>query len=122
MFLLNQTTSYSIDTRFSYKNDDGTPIIVNLYALVKISIEPEIAADDMKYENEEAFCKSKKGRKVTFNVLGGITHRDFLDKKHYAPTGVRCNLQNLEQICRGLPPIRSINKGTKQKRGNKIII
>ena len=102
-FLLVETKRYNADGSYCYKNNDGDKVRVDSYALVRIMIEPEMGPDDMNYENISQFWNSKGGRRVSAEILGGITHNTFWNEKHYAPRRMWCTVKNLEKLCQGKP-------------------
>lgn len=111
-FLLIETYRYDENGNCAYLNDDGTEVRTDLYALVRVAIEPEINADDMDYRSINDFWASQGGRKVQYEILGGISHQEFWRIKHYAPAGMKCDLNNLTRICQGLEPEKG-NEGGK---------
>lgn len=99
-FLLIETNRYNDDGSYRYQNNDGENVRVDMYALVRIAIDPEMGPDDMGYENVSQFWNSRGGRIINATILGGINHTTFWNEKHYAPRGMMCNIQNLEKVCR----------------------
>ncbi len=123
-FLLIETYRYDESGNYSYLNDDGSTIVIDMYALVKVNIVPEISLDDMEYSSVADFWNSKGGRKVEYEVLGGITHKKFWEIKHFAPVGMKCNKNNLERICRGESPEMadgSVSKTESLQQNNYVI-
>lgn len=99
-FLLIETKRYNADGTYCYQNNDGENVRIDMYALVKVDISEEMGPDDMNYNNVSEFWNSKGGRRINTTVLGGIGHEAFWAGKHYAPRGMMCNKQNLENVCR----------------------
>lgn len=102
-FLLVEKKRYNDDGTYCYTNADNQPVQVDAYILVRVSIEPEITWLDMKYKNVEELKNPKPNctRIITAEILGGITHTDFWERKHFAPKGIPCNLNSLSEIARG---------------------
>ena len=98
-FLLIEAGRYNEDGSASYRNHDGSEIRTDLYALVKVDITPEITEEAMGFQNVREFWEA--GYTVRYEVLGGITHDDFWEHKHFAPAGIRCSVANLEAVCLG---------------------
>lgn len=99
-FLLIESKRYNEDGTYCYRNNDGGNVRVDMYALVRVDISEEMGPDDMEYTNIAEFWKSKGGRKINATILGGISHDAFWREKHFAPRGMFCNKQNLENVCR----------------------
>lgn len=114
-FLLVETKRYNEDGSYSYKNNDGEKVRVDSYALVQISIEEDMAEDDMEYKNISEFWNSKGGRKINATILGGIKHDSFWSKKHYAPKGMMCNVKNLQNVCQG----KAITMATEEQMNDE---
>lgn len=122
-FLLIETYRYNSDGTCSYDNDNGEPVMIDLYALVRVSIEPEISADDMRFPSIDAL-KNEKNTKINYTILGGITHDEFWRIKHFAPRGILCSKENLEKVCRNMPPVAgelSAEKTTVLQQDNYVI-
>lgn len=93
--MLIETKRYDPDGSYAYRNNDGMPVRVDAYVLVRVTIEPEIDCMDMNYKNVEEFRCSKGGRSIEAEILGGISHEEFWRKKHFAPKNMKCNYANL---------------------------
>lgn len=100
-FLLIETNRYDPDGNYAYRNNDGQPVRIDAYVLVRVSIEPEMDRDDMSYHNVDEIRNSKGGRTITAEVLGGISHDVFWENKHFAPRHMKCDYKNLSAVCRG---------------------
>lgn len=100
-FMLIETFRYDREGNCSYRNDDGSAVKTDLYILVRITIDPEINENDLQYNTVEELkqCEDGRKRKITYEILGGISHRDFWDNKHFAPAGIMCTKPNLEKVC-----------------------
>lgn len=99
-FLLVETNRYDQDGNYAYRNNNGEPVRVDAYVLVRVSIEPEIDATDLDYESVEELKNSKGGRQIHAEILGGISHKDFWNNKHFAPKNMKCDFRNLRAVCR----------------------
>lgn len=100
-FLMIESERYKADGSSSYKNHDGSTINIDLYVLVRVSIDPEMDYADMKYRNIGEFKASKGGRTIGYEILGWISHEDFWKRKHFAKRGQKCDYKNLIRVCEG---------------------
>ena len=100
-FLLVETNRYDADGNYSYRNNDGEPVRIDAYVLVRVSIEPEINWNDMNYTTIEEFKTSRGGRHIEAEILGAISHEDFWRNKHFAPRHMKCDYKNLQAVCNG---------------------
>ena len=57
--------------------------------------------NDMEYKSIKEIYDNKR---IYYDVLGGITHENFWTRKHYAPKGIKCNVENLKRVCHGESP------------------
>ncbi len=114
-FLLIETKRYDPDGSYAYRNNDGMPVRIDAYVLVRVTIEPEIDCMDMNYKNVEEFRNSKGGRNIKAEILGGISHEEFWRKKHFAPKNMKCNYANLSAVCKG-KAVEMIYEGSKTAR------
>lgn len=114
-FLLIETKRYDPDGSYAYRNNDGMPVRVDAYVLVRVTIEPEIDCMDMNYKNVKEFRCSKGGRSIEAEILGGISHEEFWRKKHFAPKNMKCNYANLSAVCKG-KTVEMIYEGSKTAR------
>ena len=106
--MLIEAFRYDENGNASYRNHDGTVIRTDLYALVKVKIanentNNEITEDAMGFQNVSEFWEA--GYRVMYEVLGGISHADFWETKHFAPRGIQCSRMNLEAVCQGRQPV-----------------
>lgn len=104
-FLMIETFRYDENGNYSYNNNDGQNVRVDMYALVKVDIDEEMGPDDMDYQNISEFWNSKGGRHVNSTLMGAITHDDFWRRKHTAPQYMMCGIQNLNSVCQNQPVI-----------------
>lgn len=104
-FLMIETFRYDENGNYSYNNNDGQNVRVDMYALVKVDIDKEMGPDDMDYQNISEFWNSKGGRHINSTLMGAITHDDFWRRKHTAPQHMMCGIQNLNNVCQNQPVI-----------------
>ena len=97
-FLMIETKRYNENGEYSYKNNNGEDVRIDAYVLVRVSIEPDININAMKYHEIEQFNQKHK---VCAEILGGISHKEFWEKKHKADKGIMCTFHNLKAICDG---------------------
>ncbi len=102
-FLMVERERYNDDGTYAYDNHDGTPVRVDAYVFVNIDIKPEYNCLDFKHETLEEFM-AYKNRSISYWVAGGISHDKFWQRKHFAPQGIKCDIQNLERVCKGEKP------------------
>lgn len=100
-FLLVETNRYDTNGNYTYRNNDGEPVRIDAYVLVRVSIEPEINSADMNYTSVEEFRSSKGRRHIEAEILGGISHDAFWRTKHFAPKHMKCDYKNLQAVCNG---------------------
>lgn len=122
-FLLVETNRYDEDGNYSYRNNNGEPVRIDAYVLVRVLIEPEIDASDLNYQNVEEFRTARGGRKIEAEILGGISHDDFWRNKHYAPQHMKCDYKNLQAVCKGeeIEMLYSGRKTESLQRDNYIL-
>lgn len=114
-FLLVETLRYNDNGEYAYKNNDGTPVRVDGYILVRVTVEPDVQRNIFN-QSFDKFCKDgynpklQKGvpRKFAAEILGGISHNDFWKHKALAPKGIRCDIQNLLAISNGDNPPNAV--------------
>lgn len=100
-FLLVETNRYDADGNYAYRNNDGEPVRIDAYVLVRVKIEPEISEEDLGYETLEEFRTARGGRHIEAEILGAISHTDFWRNKHFAPQHMKCDYKNLQAACSG---------------------
>lgn len=98
-FLMIETKRYTDDGHYTYKNNNGEEVIVDAYVLVRVTVEPDMNITTMGYTEVEQL---KRSHNVSAEILGGISHEDFWNKKHKATRGIKCTYHNLKAICDGL--------------------
>lgn len=104
-FLMIETFRYDANGNYTYRNNDGQNVRVDMYALVKVGIDKEMGPDDMDYQNIAEFWNSKGGRRINATLMGAITHDDFWRRKHTAPQYMMCEIQNLKDVCLNRPVV-----------------
>lgn len=123
-FLLIETLRYNPDGTFAYNNNDGTPVRVDAYILVRVKVDPDVQRNIFQQNFQQFLSDGFKNNKsvprtIYAEILGGITHQNFWQLKHYAPAGIECSKNNLDNICRGhnVPslPLERINQLSKNK-------
>lgn len=97
-FLMIETKRYTDDGHYTYKNNNGEEVIVDAYVLVRVTVEPDMSITTMGYTEVEQL---KQKHSISAEILGGISHEDFWDKKHKATRGIKCTFHNLKAICDG---------------------
>lgn len=102
-FLMIETKRYKANGEYAYQNNDNTPVRVDAYAFVQVAIKPEYSERDFKHKSLERFM-SYDNRKISYYVLGAISHEDFWKNKHFADAGIKCSKDNLRKVCRGEQP------------------
>ena len=125
-FLLVETDRYDENGNYRYNNNNGENVRVDSYVLVRVVIEPDICRGDFNNRNKfnsldrflnnawNAREQKEVNRNIYAEVLGGISHDEFLRIRSYAPRGIRCSVQNLNAITRGV----DINNLPDQVRPN----
>lgn len=98
-FLMIEAFRFDEDGNYYYQNNNGEAVRVDIYALVRVLIEPEMTRDDMAYNSINEFWNAKQ--RVQYEVMGGIKHEDFWERKHFAPAGICCNRETLLAVCCG---------------------
>lgn len=115
-FLMIETKRYNENGEYAYKNNDGKDVKIDAYVLVKVIIDPDMDTGTMEYREVEQL---KHKHKISAEILGGISHEQFWEKKHKAYKGIKCTFNNLKAVCdekRELPD--SING---RERKNEIL-
>lgn len=97
-FLMVETKRYNNHGGYAYKNNDGKDVKIDAYVLVRVTVEPDMTIHTMQFKDVKQL---KENRTIFAEILGGISHNDFWDKKHYATKGIRCTYYNLMAICNG---------------------
>lgn len=132
-FLLVETDRYDEFGNYRYNNNDGEAVPLDYYVLVRVTVEPDVTKsifnkkqfDDFINKAWDARNKKEVERCIYAEVLGGISHQDFWNKKSFAPKGIRCSVSNLSAIVNKKElPDKVIGNETKNKilqRDNFII-
>ena len=105
-FLLIESLRYNPDGTFAYNNNDGTPVRVDAYILVRVTIDPDVQRNIFRQNFQQFLTDGFKNnqsvpRTIYAEILGGITHQNFWQLKHRASAGIECNKNNLNNVCRG---------------------
>lgn len=98
-FFMIETKRFDENGNFRYRNNDGSPIKIDLHVLVKVGISPEMDENDMGYSSTKEIWDNKR---IFYKVMGGITHDNFWRLKHIAHRGIKCNKDNLNKACLNL--------------------
>lgn len=113
-FLLVECNRYDEYGNYIYNNNDGENVRIDSYALVRVTIEPEVNRGDFNNRNRtnslnlflnnawDARQRKEVQREIYAEVLGGISHREFWIRRNFAPKGIRCSYANLDAISRGV--------------------
>ena len=135
-FLLVETDRYDEYGNYRYNNNDGQPVPINYYVLVRVTVEPDVPRNIFNRRNLNYFINNawnpKKGqevkREIYAEILGGISHEKFWNIKSFAPRGIQCNINNLRDIANGaiVAPlqehiIRNLRKNQVLQRDNFVI-
>lgn len=139
-FLLVETDRYDEYGNYRYNNNDGGNVRVDSYVLVRVHIEPDVGRGDFNNRHRlnsldrflnnawDARQQREVRRYIYAEVLGGISHADFWNRKSYAPRGIRCSVPNLRAITSGveinrLPdPVRSYDRANNILQRNNYVI
>lgn len=97
-FLLIETKRYDENGNYTYQNNNGEDVRIDAYVLVRVSVEPDMNINTMKYRDVEQITQNHK---IDAKLLGGISHKLFWKKKHKANKGIKCTFKNLMAICDG---------------------
>lgn len=107
-FLLIETDRYNQDGTYRYNNNDGNPVPLDYYVLVRVTVEPDVSksvfnTDFKSFFNKawDARMRKEVQRTIYAEVLGGISHEDFWNQKTIAPRGIRCSVKNLAAVVSG---------------------
>lgn len=111
-FLMVETKRYNNDGKYAYKNNDDNEVKIDAYVLVRVTVEPDMTVDTMKFTD---VSQLKRNRTIFAEILGGISHNDFWRKKHYATKGIRCTYRNLKAICDGITVLPDMIEGHEKK-------
>lgn len=95
-FLMIETKRYNSNGEYSYNNNNGEKVKVDAYVLVRVTVDPDMSIDTMKYKEVDVL---KNKHKISAEILGGINHSDFWRKKHIARQGMKCTYHNLKAVC-----------------------
>lgn len=111
-FLMIEVKRYNNDGKYAYKNNDGNDVKIDAYVLVRVTVEPDMTVNTMHFTDVNQL---KENRTIFAEILGGISHKDFWEKKHYATKGIRCTYQNLKAICNGQEELPDKIEGHEKK-------
>lgn len=111
-FLMIEAKRYNNDGKYVYQNNDGRDVKIDAYVLVRVTVEPDMTVQTMKFTD---VSQLKKDRTISAEILGGISHNDFWEKKHYAARGIRCTYHNLRAICDGKNELPDKIEGCEEK-------
>lgn len=103
---------YNNDGKYVYQNNDGRDVKIDAYVLVRVTVEPDMTVKTMKFTD---VSQLKKDRTISVEILGGISHNDFWEKKHYVTKGIKCTCQNLRAICDGKKELPNKIGGCEKK-------
>lgn len=127
-FLLVETLRYDDNGNYTYNNNDGNPVRVDGYILVRVTVEPDVQKNIFS-QSFEKFCQDgydkelDKGVPRVFKaeILGGISHNNFWQYKAFAPEGIRCDKVNLNAITHGCDPNNPPNNVRSYDKKNNIL-
>ncbi|MCI9074693.1 MAG: hypothetical protein HFH10_02635 [Dorea sp.] len=97
-FLMIETKRYRENGEYSYQNNNGEDVRVDAYVLVRVFVEPDMNWETMNYLWTEQIIKNHC---IYAEILGGISHEEFWEKKHTAYKGMKCTYHNLKAVCNG---------------------
>ncbi|MFR1836421.1 MAG: hypothetical protein ACLSXM_09295 [Turicibacter sanguinis] len=105
-YLMIECLRYDENGNFTYNNNNGDPVTVDAYVLVRIVISPAIDEIDFNNRNHPNFInlfrdRGPNKRTIEYEVLGAIDHQSFWESKHFAPAGIKCIGRNLRKIDNG---------------------
>lgn len=108
-FLLVECNRYDEHGNYRYNNNDGEQVRIDYYVLVRVYVKPEVNRGIFRGNNLNKFMNNAwdaknqcEVRRVIYaEVLGGISHEEFLREKSYAPRGIKCSTKNLRAIIQG---------------------
>ena len=105
-FLLIETLRYNPDGTFTYYNNNGMPVRVDAYILVRVTVDPDVQRNIFRQNFQQFLSDGFKNnqsirRTIYAEILGGITHHNFWHLKHHASAGIECTKNNLDAICYG---------------------
>ncbi|MCR5487503.1 MAG: hypothetical protein K6F35_08210 [Lachnospiraceae bacterium] len=99
-FLMIETLRYDADGHYAYRNSNGEPVRIDAYVLVRVTVDPDIRWDDLNYGSAAELLSAKGTRSIEAQILGGISHQEFWQRKHFAPKNMKCDFKNLSAACR----------------------
>ncbi|MEA4825131.1 MAG: hypothetical protein VB130_00630 [Clostridium sp.] len=108
-FLLVEIDRYDQYGNYRYNNNDGQPVPIDYYVLVRVTVDPDVSKSIFKIKTLNDFINKAwdaKGRKevnrnIYAEILGGISHVEFWNRKNFAPKGIKCTVKNLSAIANG---------------------
>ncbi len=109
-YLLIETRRFIPDTgEYSYRNNDDSPIVVDYYAFVNVSMEGEDEDNFTRYESKQDFLRVEgnswqqqpNARKFFCTFRGLISHNDFWNRKMVAAERIKANKQNFARVFNG---------------------
>ena len=74
---------------------DITDLVVNGWY---INVEPDMNWKTMNYLRAEQIAGNHR---IYAEILGGISHEEFWERKHTAYKGMKCTINNLKAVCDG---------------------
>lgn len=108
-FLLVEAERYDEYGNYRYNNNDGRPVPIDYYILVRVTVDPDSSKSVLKERDFNHFInnawnyinRAEVKRNIYAEILGGISHEDFWNKKIFAPKHIECNVTNLKAVVEG---------------------
>ncbi len=97
-FLMIETKRYRENGEYIYRNNNGQEVRVDAYVLVRVNVEPDMNWKTMNYLRAEQIAGNHR---IYAEILGGISHEEFWERKHTAYKGMKCTINNLKAVCDG---------------------
>ncbi len=98
--LLIERERFLENGEYSYKNNNGEDIQVDIYVLVEVAIEKEFNKSiyNEKLDKFISYEELMKNKSIKINILGAISHDSFWESKAFAPMDIICTAYNLKYI------------------------
>lgn len=100
--ILIESNRFTSEGEYSYPNDDGSKIIVDIYVLIKIGIEPELKPDEVYSKTNDEFIDFDDFLNINEGIntsdYKAVTNEEFWSNKAYVPKDVICSKRNLSYI------------------------